>query len=529
MMRITVKTTYTLTSMVALLGLVTAPVWAKPVEPVQEAPMVSHAARAEAGSVVPTTDAAAQDAAADAALIEKAKQQADKDNAQTPDEQDAAADKALMDKACTTCVPLGAVEKTIGEGVEQTPTPHAARVEAGSEVVAKDVKSASRGDVRVSDTPQDINDNTATPKKTTDLVQDAVYRPEDEALDKDLTVRKTATAAPTKAVDTEDLAIPASTGNPVADAQSTLGAAGGRGGVDPRDMVTGGEGRISSGFGHRESPGGIGSTNHKGVDIAAPSGTPVYAAADGVVTQSGMTTGGYGVKVTIQHADGTQTIYAHLNANIATPVPGTTVRQGQMIGGVGSTGNSTGNHLHYEVRKNGTPVNPMTTGAALVASLRGTPLSAQQLAALQAATPMQTAGGGGNGSNTYNTNASYNGGVQVGGGAGNVQFQYGNTLLGSLMQLAGLGGITQSTMPLGAGGALQTGQQPPVIILTAEQYAQLMGTGQNPTPTFPDLTTAQNGQIPTDCTNQTSTQANEDLLRQECVQDEDDILNIDMV
>lgn len=97
---------------------------------------------------------------------------------------------------------------------------------------------------------------------------------------------------------------------------------------------------------------------HTGVDIAAPNGTPVRASASGKVTWAGPR-GGYGLQVRIDHGGGTETSYAHLS-KIAVSA-GSSVSQGEIIGYVGSTGQSTGNHLHYEVRKNGVPINPMTT------------------------------------------------------------------------------------------------------------------------------------------------------------------------
>ena len=116
-------------------------------------------------------------------------------------------------------------------------------------------------------------------------------------------------------------------------------------------------GTITSGFGHRSSPGGIGSTNHKGLDIAASMGTPVGAADGGVVIYAGWD-GGFGKCVRIQHDDGTITEYAHLSWWDAKV--GDTVGQGQTIGNVGSTGNSTGPHLHFGVKKDGNYVDPTT-------------------------------------------------------------------------------------------------------------------------------------------------------------------------
>lgn len=112
---------------------------------------------------------------------------------------------------------------------------------------------------------------------------------------------------------------------------------------------------ITSDFGNRNSPGGIGSTNHKGLDIASSAGTPIAAADGGTVVYSGWD-GGLGKCVRIQHDDGTITEYGHLSwwdVNV-----GDTVGQGQEIGLMGSTGNSTGPHLHFGVLKNGEYVDP---------------------------------------------------------------------------------------------------------------------------------------------------------------------------
>ncbi len=96
---------------------------------------------------------------------------------------------------------------------------------------------------------------------------------------------------------------------------------------------------------------------HAGVDLAAPRGTPIYATADGVVVAAGRESG-YGNVVRIQHEFGIETVYAH-QSKIRVKV-GQTVSRGVQIGDMGSTGRSTGSHLHYEVRVNGQPVNPMT-------------------------------------------------------------------------------------------------------------------------------------------------------------------------
>ena len=114
-------------------------------------------------------------------------------------------------------------------------------------------------------------------------------------------------------------------------------------------------GDVSSRFGSRNSPWGEGSDWHPGIDIANNMGTPIFATADGVVVQSGWS-GGYGNLVQINHGNGISTLYGH-NSQIAVSV-GETVKKGQIISYMGSTGNSTGPHCHYEVRVNGTVVNP---------------------------------------------------------------------------------------------------------------------------------------------------------------------------
>lgn len=112
---------------------------------------------------------------------------------------------------------------------------------------------------------------------------------------------------------------------------------------------------ISSEFGGRASPGGIGSTNHKGRDYAAPSGTSIYAAASGTVTQVS-TSSARGKYCIIDHGNNMSTLYQHCSAILVQT--GQTVSAGQEIAKVGNTGNSTGPHLHFEVHINGEPVDP---------------------------------------------------------------------------------------------------------------------------------------------------------------------------
>lgn len=115
-------------------------------------------------------------------------------------------------------------------------------------------------------------------------------------------------------------------------------------------------GEVTSRFGWRSSPWGSGSGDwHPGIDIANDMGTPIIAAADGTVVSSSWY-GGYGNMVEIDHGNGIITIYGHNSQNLVTP--GQQVKKGQLIAHMGSTGYSTGPHLHYEIRVNGTAVNP---------------------------------------------------------------------------------------------------------------------------------------------------------------------------
>ena len=114
-------------------------------------------------------------------------------------------------------------------------------------------------------------------------------------------------------------------------------------------------GYISSRYGGRNDPFGRGRAHHLGIDIDANSGDPVTAAAEGVVSFSGVR-GGYGNVVEIDHGNGYKTLYAHNSSNLVKA--GDVVRAGQRIAKVGSTGRSTGSHLHFEVKLDGRQVNP---------------------------------------------------------------------------------------------------------------------------------------------------------------------------
>ena len=115
------------------------------------------------------------------------------------------------------------------------------------------------------------------------------------------------------------------------------------------------EGRVTSSFGEREDPINGEGAFHAGIDIAAPYGSPVRAAADGDVTATRMGAG-YGREVTIDHGHDVLTVYGHLSAMIV--APGQHVTRGQVVGYVGQSGRSTGPHLHYEVRVHMVAVNP---------------------------------------------------------------------------------------------------------------------------------------------------------------------------
>jgi murein DD-endopeptidase MepM/ murein hydrolase activator NlpD len=112
---------------------------------------------------------------------------------------------------------------------------------------------------------------------------------------------------------------------------------------------------------------------HAGVDLVAAVGTPIHAAADGVV-MGAAPNGGYGNWIRIDHADHLSTVYGHLSAFAPGIVPGMAVARGEVIGFVGSTGRSTGAHVHFEVLSNDKPVNPMNSPEFKAAQLRGADL-----------------------------------------------------------------------------------------------------------------------------------------------------------
>lgn len=128
--------------------------------------------------------------------------------------------------------------------------------------------------------------------------------------------------------------------------------------------------RLSSGFGMRRHPILGYSRMHRGTDFAAPTGTPILAAGDGVVERAGPFSS-FGNYVRIRHANGYETAYAHMSRFARGMRPGARVRQGQVIGYVGTTGRSTGPHLHYEVLRRGQQVNPMSLRVANGRNLTG--------------------------------------------------------------------------------------------------------------------------------------------------------------
>jgi murein DD-endopeptidase MepM/ murein hydrolase activator NlpD len=140
--------------------------------------------------------------------------------------------------------------------------------------------------------------------------------------------------------------------------------------------------RYTSGFGVRIDPFNHRASLHPGLDMAAPTGTPVYATADGMISRA-EPAGGYGNLVQIEHGKGLETRYGHLSRILVHD--GQAVHRGDLIALVGSTGRSTGSHLHYEVRIDGHPVNPMPflqTSDYMMALENRTPLPADPQTAM---------------------------------------------------------------------------------------------------------------------------------------------------
>ena len=136
--------------------------------------------------------------------------------------------------------------------------------------------------------------------------------------------------------------------------------------------------KFSSGYGYRSAPTRGASRNHKGIDIPGPVGTPIYATADGMIGRAQWVSG-YGKFVEINHGNAVQTRYGHLSAmNVA---PGQRIRKGDVLGYMGSTGRSTGSHLHYEVRIAGEAINP----TAFLSPVKGDTAASNLLLAANAA------------------------------------------------------------------------------------------------------------------------------------------------
>jgi murein DD-endopeptidase MepM/ murein hydrolase activator NlpD len=131
--------------------------------------------------------------------------------------------------------------------------------------------------------------------------------------------------------------------------------------------------RLSSGFGMRRHPILGYSRMHKGVDFAAPSGTPIYAAGSGRVVSAGRN-GGYGNYIRLRHTTEYSTAYGHLSRFASGVRAGQRIRQGQVIGYVGTTGRSTGPHLHYEVLRNDSQINPLSVKQPPTSQLAGADL-----------------------------------------------------------------------------------------------------------------------------------------------------------
>ena len=116
-------------------------------------------------------------------------------------------------------------------------------------------------------------------------------------------------------------------------------------------------GSVTSLYGYRENPTAAGTQIHRGLDIAAPAGTPIYSVQDGTVIQAVHGHASYGNYILIADDKGRETRYAH--CSVLTAAEGQKVKTGDKIAEVGNTGNSTGNHLHIEIKENGQYLNPL--------------------------------------------------------------------------------------------------------------------------------------------------------------------------
>lgn len=128
--------------------------------------------------------------------------------------------------------------------------------------------------------------------------------------------------------------------------------------------------RLSSPYGWRRHPVLMYRSFHSGADLACPRGTPIYAGADGVITQIGRK-GAYGKYIRIRHADGYETAYGHMSGFRKNLKRGSKVKRGEVVAYVGATGRATGPHLHYEVWKNGKTINPLKKNVIAGYQLRG--------------------------------------------------------------------------------------------------------------------------------------------------------------
>ena len=122
--------------------------------------------------------------------------------------------------------------------------------------------------------------------------------------------------------------------------------------ISDKDLI-----RFASGFGYRIHPIYKTRKMHTGIDLTAPTGTKIYATGDGKVVKAGLSKGGYGQRVIINHDYGYKTVYAHLKQVFVSE--GQKLKRGEVLGSLGNTGHSTGAHLHYEVRKSNIPINPI--------------------------------------------------------------------------------------------------------------------------------------------------------------------------